>query len=39
MEDEEIDSDIAEDIDMEEVDKGGLDKKGKSIQNDPFFQA
>lgn len=32
--DEEIDSDLGDDIDMEEQNQ---DKKGKSIQNDPFF--
>jgi hypothetical protein len=37
--DEEIDSDMAEDIDEEDVDQGAINtgKKGKAIEQDPFF--
>lgn len=37
--DEEIDSDMAEDIDEEDVDQGavGGKRKGKAIDSDPFF--
>ena len=36
--DEEIDSDMAEDIDEEDVDQGGVkQKRGKAIDEDPFF--
>ncbi len=36
--DEEIDSDMAEEIDEEDVDQGATTKKkGKAIESDPFF--
>ncbi len=36
--DEEIDSDMAEDIDEEDVDQGGVkQKRGKAVDEDPFF--
>ena len=36
--DEEIDSDMAEDLDEEDVDQGGVkQKRGKAVDEDPFF--
>ena len=36
--DEEIDSDMAEDLDEEDVDQGAVKlKRGKAVDEDPFF--
>jgi hypothetical protein len=36
--DEEIDSDMAEDLDEEDVDQGAVkQKRGKAVDEDPFF--
>ncbi len=36
--DEEIDSDLAEDINEEDVDQGGVkQRRGKAVDEDPFF--
>ena len=36
--DEEIDSDMAEDINEEDVDQGGnKQRRGKALEEDPFF--